>query len=101
MSFIDPPPVPKGYTRCAMLSRPPFHALLPSRPPRKHGGLAGTHAFAVSGRDVVSEPARESMAHPACAEGRLGALAMVQFDLAAQRRTTPMRVRPTDPCRAP
>jgi hypothetical protein len=47
-----------------MLSRPAFHALLPSGPPRKHGGLAGTHAFAGWGRFIVSEPARESMAHP-------------------------------------
>ena len=38
---------------------------------------------------------------PACAEGRPGVLAVVEFDLAARRRTTPMRVRPTDPCRAP
>ena len=36
----------KGYTRCAMLSRPPFHAFLPSGSPRKHVGLAGSHAFA-------------------------------------------------------
>jgi AAA domain len=38
---------------------------------------------------------------PARAEGRPRFLAMVRFDLAAQRRTTPMRVRPTDPRRAP
>jgi hypothetical protein len=38
---------------------------------------------------------------PACAEGRPGILAMVRSGLAARRRTTPMRVRPTDPRRAP
>ena len=38
---------------------------------------------------------------PACAEGRPSALAVVRSGLAARRRTTPMRVRPTDPCRAP
>ncbi len=38
---------------------------------------------------------------PARAEGRPGMLAVVQFDLAARRQSTPMRVRPTDPCRAP
>jgi hypothetical protein len=37
---------------------------------------------------------------PACAEGRLSFVAVVEFDLAARRQLTPMRVRPTDPCRA-
>ena len=82
-----------------MLSRPAFYIFLPSGPPRKHVGLTGTHAFAGWGRDIVSEPARESMAHPT--QGRPSILAMVQFDLAARRQLTPMRVRPTDPRRAP
>jgi hypothetical protein len=91
--------------KCAMLSRPPFHAFLPSGPPRKHVSRERSHAFAELSLDVVSEPARESMAHPrrrpGCPEGRPGFVAMVEFVLAARRRTTPMRVRPTDPCRAP
>ncbi len=37
----------------------------------------------------------------ACAEGRPGVLAVVRSGPAARRRTTPMRVRPTDPRRAP
>ncbi len=82
-----------------MLSRPPFYAFLPLGPPRKHGGLAGIHAFAGLGRGAVCEPARESMAHPT--QGRPGVLAMVRYGFAARRRTAPMRVRPTDPCRAP
>jgi hypothetical protein len=90
--------LPKGYMGCAMLSRPAFHAFLPSGPPRKHVGLAGTHAFAGWGRHIVSEPARESMAHPN--QGRPGVLAVVEFGPAARRQRMPMRVRPTDPCRA-
>ena len=38
---------------------------------------------------------------PACAEGRPDVLAMVRTGLAAQRQSAPMRVRPTDPTRAP
>jgi len=37
----------------------------------------------------------------ACAEGRPNAQAMVRSRLAARRRMTPLRVRPTDPRRAP
>jgi hypothetical protein len=82
-----------------MLSRPPVHAFLPSRPPRKHVGLAGTHAFAGWGRDIVSETVPRKHGTPE-ARGP-SSVAVVQFDLAARRRSTPMRVRPTDPCRTP
>ena len=47
-----------------MLSRPLFHTVLLSKPPRKHVTRARTHAFAGLGLDVASEPARESVAPP-------------------------------------
>ena len=56
------------------------------------------HAFAGLGKDMVSEPARESMARPV--QRRPDTLAVVEFDLAARRQLAPMRVRVPDPCRA-
>ena len=49
-----------------MLSRPAFPTVLSSEPPRKHESRAKSHAFAELGRDVVSEPSRESMAPLLC-----------------------------------
>ena len=46
-----------------MLSRPGFRTSPRSKPPRKHEARARPHAFAGPGPYVVSEPARESMAH--------------------------------------
>jgi AAA domain len=51
--------------------------------------------------DAGAGQAAPRRGRPACAEGRPGILAVVRSGLAARRRTTPMRVRPTDPRRAP
>jgi AAA domain len=51
--------------------------------------------------DAGAGQAAPRRGRPAWAEGRPGILAMVRSGLAARRRTTPMRVRPTDPRRAP
>jgi hypothetical protein len=48
---------------------------------------------------ACGNPALRS-SRPACAEGRLSFVAVVEFGLAARRQLTPMRVRPTDPRRA-
>ena len=84
-----------------MLSRPPFYIFLPSGPPRKHVSRARTHAFAGWGR--VWSPNRPAKAWHTRPQGRRPRpfLAVVEFDLAVQRQSTPMRVKRTDPCRAP
>ncbi len=51
-----------------MLSRPLFRTVPPPKAPRKHECRARTHAFAGSRPDIVSGPARESMA-PSTQEG--------------------------------
>jgi hypothetical protein len=51
--------------------------------------------------DAGAGQAAPRRGRPACAEGRSSFVAMVEFDLAARRRTTPMKVRPTDPYGAP
>ncbi|HBI43916.1 MAG TPA: hypothetical protein DDY78_13855 [Planctomycetales bacterium] len=69
----------------AMLSRPPFLTVPPSKPPRKHETRARTHAFAGSGPDAVSELARESMAPPTVDGVCVDTNALAQADEAARR----------------
>ncbi len=58
------------------------------------------HRRAAGGRvwrpDAGAGQAAPRRGRQAGAQGRPGILAVVQFDLAARRRTRPMRVRPTD-----
>jgi hypothetical protein len=51
--------------------------------------------------DAGAGQAARRRGRPARAEGRPGVLVVVRSVLAARRRMTSMRVRPTDPCRAP
>ncbi len=51
--------------------------------------------------DAGPGPAAPRRGRPARAERRSGVAPMVRFGCATQRRTAPMRVRPTDPRRAP
>jgi hypothetical protein len=51
--------------------------------------------------DAGAGQAAPRRGRPACAEGRSSFVAMVRTGLAARCRMTPMRVRPTDPRRAP
>ena len=69
--------------------------------------LGGVHVGSAVGAEASLRP-DAGAAHAgrqrdglACAAERPSALAMVRSGLAARRRMTPMRVRPTDPRRAP
>ena len=81
----------RPYLACGKL------ALLDGEAGAVNSPLAARVLHADAGADHTAPRRRR----PAWAEGRPSNLAVVEFDLAARRPTTPMGVRPTDPCRAP
>ena len=85
----------RPYLACGKL------ALLDGDPGAGKSLLTADLAARVLRPEAGAGQAAPRRGRPACAEGRPGVLAVVEFDLAARRRTTPMRVRPTDPRRAP